>query len=600
MRTRFTFLVSALLAAGLVACGGQKEAADGEKDGEKAAEDGEKAADGDEGADEKAADGDGEAGGEEAGDEEVSEMAAKVAQFAPVEIGVAAEKIPEKHRPVIAKLVEAAEIMDELFLSQVAAENPKWREEIAKEEDLADTLAYFDIMYGPWDRLDHEKPFWGDEKKPETATFYPQDLTVQEFEKWIEEHPDQKEAFTSYFTIIRRDGDGLKAIPYSEFYKEELEKAATLLEQAAEAAEDARLKKYLTSRAAAFRSNEYRQSDMDWMDLGDGDIEVVIGPYEVYEDRLFGYKAAFEAFVTLRDPEDSKELARIKSLIPEMEAFLPIPDEHKNPNRGSESPISVVDVLYTGGDTRAGVQTLAFNLPNDEVVREKKGSKKVMLKNVAHAKYDKILIPIAKRLLREDQLDKVSFDAFFNHTLVHETAHGLGPGKITVERDGEKVETSVNAELKDLYSVIEEAKADTLGMYLNYLLVEKGLHPESFLENVYASFLGGFFRSVRFGANEAHGKANVIQFNYLSEKGAVVRDEDGRYGYDASKMREAVESLARELLMLEARGDYAGSQEFIAKYGEMPAELEKALAGLDDIPTDIRPTYPILEQMKSW
>jgi len=532
--------------------------------------------------------------------EEADPMKELLAKFAPTEIGVPDAKIPEKHRGVVKKLVEAAEILDELFLLQVDARNKTWREEIAKDPALEDTLAVFDVMYGPWNRLDHNKPLWGDVAKPKGATFYPQDMKKQELEKWVADHPDQKEAFTGYFTVIERDGDGLKAVPYAEVYKDHLEPAAKLLEEAAGLAEDARLKKYLKSRAAAFRSNEYRQSDMDWMDLGDGDIEVVIGPYEVYEDELFGYKAAFEAFVTLRDPADSAELEKIKSYIPKMEAYLPIPDEHKNPNRGAESPISVVDVLYTAGDTRAGVQTLAFNLPNDEVVREKKGSKKVMLKNVAHAKYDKILIPIAERLIAEEQVKNVSFEAFFNHTLVHETAHGLGPGKIKVEKDGKKVETSVNAELQDLYPVIEEAKADTLGMFLNYLLVEEGMHPAEFMENVYASFLGGFFRSVRFGASEAHGKANVIQFNYLAEKGAVVRGNDGKYAYVAEKMPEAVKALAHDLLMIEALGDYDGAKAFVDKYGEMPAEMKRALEGLADIPTDIRPSYPIEEQMTAW
>jgi hypothetical protein len=531
---------------------------------------------------------------------EVSEMAQLLAEFAPTAIGVDEAKIPEKHRGVIKKLVEAAKILDELFLLQVDARNKDWRAELAKDMSKAETAAVFDVMYGPWNRLEHDAPFWGDVKKPAGVTFYPEDLKKEELEKWIADHPKDKEAFTGYFTVIRRDGDGLKAVPYAEEYKAHLEPAAKLLEEAAALAEDKRLKKYLKSRAAAFKSNEYRRSDMDWMDLGDGDIEVVIGPYEVYEDALMGYKAAFEAFITLRDPADSAELEKIKAYMPKMEAYLPIPDEHKNLERGAESPISVVDVLFTAGDTRAGVQTLAFNLPNDEVVREQKGSKKVMLKNVAHAKYEQILMPIAKKLINAEQVDKVSFKAFFNHTLVHETAHGLGPGKITVEKDGKKVKTSVNAELKELYPVIEEAKADTLGMFLNYLLIDEGMHPAEFMEHVYASFLGGFFRSVRFGASEAHGKANVIQFNYLTEKGAITRGADGKYAYVAEKMPAAVKSLAHDLLMIEATGDYAGAQAFIDKYGEMPDEMKQALEGLGDIPTDIRPSYPIEKQMAAW
>lgn len=531
---------------------------------------------------------------------EVSEIVELLAKFAPTEIGVEDAKIPEKHRGVIKKLVEAAVILDELFLLQVDSRNKTWREKIAGDSGLETTLAVFDIMYGPWNRLDHNKPFWGNVEKPKGVNYYPQDITKEEVEQWIADHPGQKEVFTGYFTRIERDGNGLKAVPYAEAYKDYLEPAARLLDEAAGLAEDTRLKKYLKSRAAAFLSNEYRQSDMDWMDLGDGDIEVVIGPYEVYEDELFGYKAAFEAFITIRDPIDSAQLEKIKSYIPDMEKFLPIPDEHKNLERGSESPISVVDVLFTAGDARAGVQTLAFNLPNDEVVREKKGSKKVMLKNVANAKYEQILVPIARRLIDDEQVENVSFKAFFNHTLVHEIAHGLGPGNITIEKDGRKVETSVNAELKELYPVIEEAKADTLGMYFNYMLIDKGMHTAEFMQSVYASFLGGFFRSVRFGANEAHGRANLIQFNYLTGKGAIVRGDNGKYTYVEDRMPEAVKALAHDLLMIEAQGDYDGAKAFVEKYGEMPTDMKEALDSLSDIPTDIRPSYLIEKQMASW
>ena len=520
-------------------------------------------------------------------------------KFAPTEISVAEDKIPEKHRPVLEKLIEAATIIDGLFLEQVDGRNKHWRAEIAGDPNLADTLATFDVMYGPWNRLEHNEAFWGDITKPKGASYYPQDMTKKEFEDFIAAHPEQKEAFTGYFTVIRRNSDGdLYAVPYAEAYKKQLASAAALLHEAAALSDDPRLKKYLEARATAFATNEYRQSDMDWMDLGDGDIEVVIGPYEVYEDELFGYKTAFESFITLRDPEDSATLDTIKALIPEMEAYLPIPDEHKNLNRGTQSPISVVDVLYNAGDCRAAVQTLAFNLPNDEVVREVKGSKKVLLKNVAQAKYDKILVPIAGRLMRDDQAKHVAFNVFFNHSLVHEISHGLGPGKITIDSDGKAVETTVNEVLKELYPGIEEAKADILGVYLHYLLNEKGVlvKPE---DEIYASLLGGFFRSVRFGVGEAHGQANMIQFNWFMERGAVVV-EDGKYIYVADKMKEAVTSLATELLMIEALGDYDRAKELIDKYASMPDHLQQALDGLTDIPTDIRPIFPVQEQMTAW
>jgi hypothetical protein len=524
----------------------------------------------------------------------------KLVQFAPIEVGVDDALIPTKHRPLLKKLVEAARIIDTLFSIQVARDNPSWRAEIASGEKSEDTLAYFDMMYGPWDRLDRDQPFWGRKKKPPGAAFYPEDLTKTEFETWIEAHPEQEDAFHSYFTIIARDSQGLVSVPYNEAYKTYLSPAATILEQAADLAQDQRLKTYLRSRAQAFRDNNYRPSDMDWMDLGDGDIEVVIGPYEVYEDELFGYKAAFEAFIALRDPEHSKALAKIKAYLPEMESILPIPEAHRNLERGGESPISVVDVIFTAGDTRAGVQTLAFNLPNDEVVREKKGSKKVLLKNVSRAKYQKILLPIAKELMAENQVKHVSFEAFFNHTLVHETAHGLGPGNITVNRNGVLTDTSVNEELKDLYSIIEEAKADVLGMHLNHFLIKKGMFQESFKETMYASFLGGFFRSVRFGAGEAHGMANVIQFNYLTAKGAVTKNNHGRYVYHGEKMPKAIEQLASTLLMIEALGDYQAAKTLIDTYGVMPQDLKDALASLTHIPTDIRPIYPIEKQLLGW
>ncbi len=529
-----------------------------------------------------------------------NDIAAKLAQFAPIEIGVDDALIPTKHRPLLKKLVEAARIIDTLFTIQVARENPTWRTDIASQEKSEDTLAYFDIMYGPWDRLDRNQPFWGRKAKPQGATFYPEDLTKDEFETWIAAHPDQEDAFHSYFTIIERNDQGLTSVPYNEAYKTYLKPAAAILQQAADLAQDERLKTYLRSRAKAFGDNDYRASDMDWMDLGDGDIELVIGPYEVYEDELFGYKAAFEAFIALRDPEHSKALAEIVAYLPEMESILPIPEAHRNLERGGESPISVVDVIFTAGDTRAGVQTLAFNLPNDEVVREKKGSKKVLLKNVSRAKYQKILVPIANELMDEDQVKHVSFEAFFNHTLVHETAHGLGPGNITVNRNGVRTETSVNEELKELYSIIEEAKADVLGMYLNRFLIEKGMFPESFKETMYASFLGGFFRSVRFGAGEAHGMANVIQFNYLTAKGAITKNKHGRYIYHGDKMPKAIEQLASTLLMIEALGDYQAAKKLIDRYGVMPQDLEDALASLTHIPTDIRPIYPIEKQLRGW
>jgi hypothetical protein len=317
-------------------------------------------------------------------------------------------------------------------------------------------------------------------------------------------------------------------------------------------------------------------------------IDVTIGPYEVYEDALMGYKASFEAFVAVRNPEDSRRLEGLKGYLQELENHLPIPDRYKNPNRGSASPISVVDLVYAGGDTKAGVQTIAFNLPNDERVREVKGSKKVMLKNISKAKFDKILLPIADMVLDPAQVRYVDFETYFSNTLMHEFAHGLGPGRIRV---GGR-ETTVNAELEELYPAIEEAKADILGLYNTAYLVEKGFFPADRAQRAIVTFLPGFFRSVRFGVHEAHGRANMMEFNYMVEKGAIRFDPTTeKYHVVLEKMPEAVRSMTRELLMIEAKGDYAAAKAFIDRYGQMPPEMDRLLAKLTAIPVDIEPVY---------
>lgn len=532
---------------------------------------------------------------------DIAAVRAKLAKFVPTTLDFDDKRLDASDKKVVALLVEAAREMDRLFLVQVDGANPKVRAEIAAQPQLKDVLAYFDIMFGPWDRLDHDKPFYGTRKKPLGAGFYPEDMTKAEFDAWIKAHPDQAEAFKSYFTVIRRQGKKLLAVPFSKAYARYLTKAAKLLREAAAQTKDARLRRYLELRAKAFETNDYRESDMAWMDLGDGKLEVVIGPYEVYEDRLFGYKASFEAFICLRDQVYSARLQKIARHKVDMEKALPIEDRYKNFKRGSSLPITVVDEIFTAGDTKAGVQTLAFNLPNDEIVRQKKGYKLVLLKNVAEAKFKTILMPIASRLMDKDQLGLVTFDSFFMNTLMHETAHGQGPGRIVVIRDGKKVETDVNRELKDLYSTIEEAKADMTGLYLSSYLIGKGVLPKDLADRVYASYLAGFFRAIRFGAGEAHGRANLISFNYLTEKGAIRYDsKTGHFRLDFGKVRGAVKDLVHDLLMLEAKGDYEATKKFVAKYGQMAETLKKGLARLTGIPVDIRPHYAVEDKLAAW
>ncbi|MDR3665897.1 MAG: peptidase [Ignavibacteriaceae bacterium] len=517
-----------------------------------------------------------------------------IAKFVPVELRYDSTLLNEREKNVIEKLYLASKIMDEIFREQVYSKNDeiKLKLESSKDEYNKLALEYFNIMSGPFDRLDNDKPFLGKEKKPLGANFYPSSMTKSEFNNWVKNHPKDKDAFTSEFTVIRKDKNGLKAIPFSEFYKSKLDKASQLLKEAAEYCDNPSLKKYLKLRADAFLSNDYYPSDMAWMDIKDSKIEVVIGPYEVYEDNLFNYKASFESFVTIKDPVESEKLEKFGKYLTEIENHLPIDNQYKNKGRGSESPIVVVNEIYSGGDTKAGVQTLAFNLPNDERVREAKGSKKVMLKNVHEAKFEKLLLPIANIVLDKDQLPYVTFNGFFSHTLMHEMSHGVGPGFITVNG----VKTEVKKELKETYSKLEECKADVLGMYNNIFMIDKGVYPKDFDKETYITFLAGVFRSVRFGIDEAHGGGTAIIYNYLLENGGYeynCKTEKVRVNFD--KIYPALKDLANKLLMIQATGDYEGAKKFIARYAIFSPSMEKLRSKLSSLPVDIKPVFQIEE-----
>ena len=529
------------------------------------------------------------------GKKDIKMLKEKIAKFVPVELKYDTTLLDEREKIVVEKLYLASKVMDEIFQKQVYAENDNIRKKLETSKNEFDRLAleYFNIMSGPFDRLDHDKPFWGKEKKPLGANFYPADMTKEEFNKWIKNHPEDKDTFTSEFTVMRKGNNGLKAIPYSLFYKDKLNRASQLLKEAADYCDNPSLKKYLELRADAFATNDYFESDMAWMDLKDHKIEVVIGPYEVYEDNLFNYKASFESFVTIKDPVESEKLKKFGSYLAEIEDHLPIDKQYKNTARGSESPIMVVNEIYSGGDTKAGVQTLAFNLPNDERVREAKGSKKVMLKNVHEAKFEKLLLPIANIVLDNDQLRYVTFDGFFNHTLMHEMSHGVGPGFITVNG----IKTEVKKELKETYSKLEECKADILGMYNNIFMIKKDVYKKDFDKEIYITFLAGVFRSVRFGINEAHGGGIAIIYNYLLENGGYEynsRTEKVRVNFD--KIYPALKDLANKILMLQATGDYEGAKKIIAKYAVYSPSMEKLRNKLSTLPVDIKPVFQIEEK----
>ena len=512
------------------------------------------------------------------------------AQFVEQSLTADVSHLSEGNREALKYLVAAAREMDEIFRLQAWAGNPGFAPEVAAlEGDGAEAARdYYRIMYGPWDRLVHHEPFLGDRAHPDGAGYYPEDMTAAEFEAWLEAHPLDREAFTSLFTVIRRDGEDLIAVPYSGAYSEQLENAAQQLRAAAEATDNESLRLFLELRADALSTDDYYESDKAWMDL-DSAIEVVVGPYETYEDSLFGFKAAFESFVCVAQPKDSARLEVFKSQLPFLERNLPIPDEHKNFDRGSESPIRVVDEVFTGGDTRAGVQTIAFNLPNDERVREEKGSKKVLLKNVMRAKYDAILTPIASRVLPADEAHLIDFEAFYQFTLHHELSHGIGPGQITI--DGR--DTEVRLELRDLYSAFEEAKADVLGVYDIYALVESGVMGPEILDSLPWTFTAGMFRTTRFGVAEAHGLGMVLQTNFLLEKGAVELTEDGRFRPVPELFGETFRDLAHELLMIQALGDYDAALGFVERYGTVHPAMVAAIAALTDLPVDIDPSYPL-------
>jgi len=493
---------------------------------------------------------------------------------------------------VVAKLIEAAKAFDEIYYRQVSEDNQKMRDELAANAGKSALnqagYDYFVVNKGPWDRLKGDEPFIGHKKKPAGAAFYPEDMTKDEFEKYVTAHPDQKEALQGLFTVIRRDGANLKAIPYSQEYKQQLDVATKAIRDAAALTTDNSLKTYLTKLADALGKDNYRDSDMAWMDLN-GDLEVILGPYEVYEDNLFNYKASFESFLNVVDKNESAKLVVYAQHLPDMEKNLPEPEQYKNTTRGTSSPIKVVQELYTAGDARRGVQTSAFNLPNDEYVREKKGSKKVLLKNVMEAKFKQSGAPVAQRVLDPALTSKVSFDAYFSHTLFHELSHGLGPGYLK-QANGERIE--VRIPLKNLYSAIEECKADVLGLWNIRYAIEKKWLTSFDEQQLYVTYAGLMFRSMRFGVGEAHGRGTAVQWNWIREKGGVTPDANGKYTIDVAKFRDAVQSLATELLTIEATGDFNRANTLLTNYGKSTPEMEKVIGGLKDIPVDITPVYP--------
>ena len=511
-----------------------------------------------------------------------------LAKLGAIQMDVDTSYLSAEEREVVNLLIQAANLMSEIYKRQNTPDYDKVRAEVAAKNDPK-LLEKFDAFFGPWDPIEEGKPFFGDKAKPAGAGFYPADLTKEAFDKYLAEHPDQKEALTSPYTVVKRQGDQLIAVPYSQEYKKWLEPAAKLLEQAAAKTTNPSLKKFLSLRAKAFRTDDYFESELAWMDLKDTPIEVAIGPYEVYTDELYGRKTAFEAFVTLKDPKESQALDVYKGHLRDMEANLPVEERFKNFQRGFESPISVADQVHGGGDNVPGVQTVAFNLPNDERVREAKGAKKVILRNVLGAKYERILKPMASLVLVENQAGNVTQKHMFLETLFHELSHSLGPGSITV--NGRK--TTVDQELKEIAGGFEEAKADVMGAYNVFYMMDKGVIPNAERSQMRATYVAGLFRAMRFGIGEAHGKGAAMQYRYLRDKGAIVWDAQAkRFRIDEAKIDGAIRSLVGDIVRLQGSGDYAGTKAFLDKWGVSDPEADQVIAAMTHIPVDIRPTYP--------
>ncbi len=521
-------------------------------------------------------------------------LATKIRRFAPTVMTANTARLSSKDRKALLKIIAAAEYYDPLYLRQIWSGNESLLKELQADKTPLGRLRqhYFLINQGPWSQLDNNEPFIeGVPPRPAYANFYPDDITKEEFNAWLNTlSPEEKEKATGYFYVIRRDANRkLKTVPYSEEYREFLDPAAKLLREAAKLATNKTLKDFLNKRAAAFASNDYYDSDVAWMDL-DAPIDVTIGPYETYEDELFGYKAAFEAYVTLRDDAESGKLAKFSKYLQEIEDNLPIDPKYRNPKLGAASPIRVVNEVFSSGEGNSGVQTAAFNLPNDERVVKEKGSKRIMLKNVQDAKFNKILIPISRVVLDPAQQRDLAFEAFFTHILTHELMHGLGPHNITV--NGEQ--TTVRKQLKELYSAIEEAKADITGLWALQYLIDKGVVDREMQRTLYTTNLASMFRSVRFGVTEAHGRGVAMQFNYLTDEGAIkFNDQSGTFNVDETKVREAVRKLTHELLTIEAEGSYDKAKAILEKYAVIRPAMKSALDKLISVPVDVEPIFPL-------
>jgi len=532
---------------------------------------------------------------------DLAQLKQMAARFVPTPIRGDQTGLSAGDKGALSKLIEAGGIVNRLFMQQMWSRNLGTYQSLQPDKSALGQarLHYFLINKGPWSEIDDHRAFVPGvpSRKPPGANFYPEDMTKAEFETWVKTlRSDQKEQAEGFFTVIRRGADRkLTIVPYSQEYKSYLDQLAGLLREAADLTGNASLKKFLTTRAAAFASNNYYDSDIAWMDL-DAPLDITIGPYETYNDELFGYKAAFEAYINIRDEKESAKLTFFGQQLQNLENNLPEDPQYRNSRLGALAPIRVVNEVFSAGDGNHGVQTAAYNLPNDDKVVQQKGAKRVMLKNIQEAKFNATLVPISRVVLPAAAQKDLSFDQFFTQIVAHEITHGLGPHQIKVRgRD-----TNPRLELKELYSAIEEAKADVTGLFILQFLMtqaDKGEiqaplpHGTAVERQLYTTYLASSFRTLRFGLQDAHARGMAIQFNYLRDKGAYVLNPDGTFSIDFSKIKDAIRALDHDFLTLEATGDYAGAKKMISELAVIRPEVQRLLDRLKSTPTDIEPIF---------
>jgi hypothetical protein len=528
---------------------------------------------------------------------DVAELKSMEARFAPVDVTVDVSYLPAEERAALVRLIQASRYIDALFVRQRSAGLESTLLQLLSDETPLGRarLSYFLLNRGPWSELDEDRLFVpGAGAKPPGGNFYPAGSTREEVDAWMKTlQGEQAAAANGFFTTIRRTPEGkLTAVPYSLEYQGELAEMARLLREAAALTKQPTLKSFLEKRADAFVSNDYYASDVAWMEL-DASIEPTIGPYEVYEDEWFNFKAAFEAFIALTDRDATGELDRFSRELQELENHLPIDPQYRRSKLGGYSPIRVVNVVFGAGDGNHGVQTAAFNLPNDERVVAEKGSKRVLLKNFQQAKFEHVLVPISKLALVPDDQPSVAFDSFFTHILMHELMHGLGPQTIKVAgRD-----TTVRQELKELNGPLEEAKADISGLWALQYLMDKGVIDKKQERSMYTTFLASTFRTLRFGLNDAHAKGMTLQVNYLLDHGAIRIGKDGLFSLDLGKTKKAVTGLTHDIMTLQAHGDYAGVKQLFDKMVVIRPEVQKVIDKLAGVPVDIAPKFTTADQL---